>query len=211
MSYRAETFFSPEEKQMISDAVHQVEQRTSGEVAVMVVDESDSYPESRLLAGLIIGTTLSLAITEALAPDSLWIFLAGSIGLGILFGFLTEGVPPLKRFFIPTPRLEALVRTRAEKAFYDQGLYKTRDETGVLFFLSLFERKIWVLADRGIYEKIDRDELQGFASRIGRGIRQGHAAQTIVEMIGEAGSLLALHFPIKNDDTNELSNEVIIG
>ena len=35
-------------------------------------------------------------------------------------------------------------------AFFKEELYRTRDETGILIFISVFEHKVWVLADRGI-------------------------------------------------------------
>ncbi|HSH12815.1 MAG TPA: hypothetical protein VLA15_03675, partial [Desulfurivibrionaceae bacterium] len=60
---KAEEFFSAQDKERIAEAVRQVELRTSGEVAVVVVDESDTYPEGRLLAGGVLGGLLALAVT----------------------------------------------------------------------------------------------------------------------------------------------------
>jgi uncharacterized membrane protein len=42
------------------------------------------------------------------------------------------------------------------EAFYEKGLYKTRKNTGVLFFMSCLRRKVWVLADKGIYGRLNR-------------------------------------------------------
>ncbi len=69
---------------------------------------------------------------------------------------------------------------RAERAFYEKGLYKTRENSGVLFFLSLLERKVWVLADVGIYKKIDQETLNRFANTVSQGIREGRACDALV-------------------------------
>ena len=112
--------------------------------------------------------------------------------------------------FIGLKRREETVRERAVRAFYEKGLYKTRKNTGVLFFLSLLEHKVWVLADRGIYEKIDQETLNRFANSISQGIRDGQACDALCQATKEAGELLARHFPITPGDTDELSNEVMV-
>jgi uncharacterized membrane protein len=46
---KAENFFSARENAEIAAAIKEVEKNTTGEIAVMVVDESDSYPEGNIL------------------------------------------------------------------------------------------------------------------------------------------------------------------
>jgi len=97
------------------------------------------------------------------------------------------------------------------RAFYEKGLYKTRQNTGVLFFLSLLEHKVWVLADKGIYEKIDQDTLNRFAQTVSHGIKEGRACDALCDAMKEAGELLARHFPVIAGDTDELSDKVMTG
>ncbi|MCJ7603193.1 MAG: TPM domain-containing protein [Desulfobulbaceae bacterium] len=207
---KAETFFTEADKKRIADAVRAVERRTAGEVAVMVVDQSDAYPEGQILAGGLIGSLLALAATELFWSGALWVFVVSALVLTALCGWLVHYLPEVKRFFTPNDRLELQVQDRALTAFYEKGLYKTRDESGVLFFISLFEHKVWVLADKGIYEKIRQETLQAYARDIAAGIKDGNAADMLCQAIADVGELLARHFPVKPDDINELSNEVII-
>jgi putative membrane protein len=78
-----------------------------------------------------------------------------------------------------------------------------------LFFLSLLERKVWILADKGIYEKIEQKTLNKFADIVSQGIKDDRACDALCVAIKEAGSLLAEHFPITPDDVDELPDEVI--
>jgi len=208
---KAETFFTETDKKRIVDAVREAELITAGEIAVMVVDQSDAYPEGQMLAGAVIGSLLALAVTELFWTGSLWVFVVSALVLMALCGWLVHYLPAVKRFFTPNDRLELQVRDRALASFYDKGLHKTRDESGVLFFISLFEHKVWVLADRGIYEKIRPETLQAYAHDIAAGIKVGKAADILCQSIADVGDLLARHFPVKPDDSNELANEVIIG
>src|SRR3989304_1439314 len=90
------------------------------------------------------------------------------------------------------------LRELAENEFYRLGIVKTRDSTGILFFLVLEERQFYILADKGIKDKMQERFLNG---EFCKGILFG---------IEEAGKILSAHFPVKTDDTNELSNRVNI-
>ena len=57
------------------------------------------------------------------------------------------------------------------------------------------KRKVWVLADKGIYEKIEQETLNKFAIIVSQGIKEGRACDSLCDAIREAGVLLAKHFP----------------
>ena len=208
---QAEKFFTKAEKEQIAATIGEVEKHTSGEVVAMVVAASDTYPEASLLAGLTIGGLAALLVTDFFLADSLGYFVplltCGTIGVASL----AKIFPPLLRLFIPGRRLETRVAERALRAFYEKKLHTTRDNTWVLFFISLLERKVWILADSGIYQKIPQDALMAHAADIALGIKQGLACNALCRQIEAVGVILAQHFPIKPDDTNELSNQVITG
>ena len=208
---KAEKFFTAGEKAEIAAAIKEVEKNTAGEIAVMVVDESDSYPEGNILAGIIIGGLLSLVITDLFFEDSLTVFAIFFAGLSLATGWITDNVPALKRIFISKNRSAEMVREQAVQFFYEKGLHKTRDATGVFFFISLFEHKVWILADTGIYSRISQQELQVYATDMAQGIRQGGAAAILCREIAKLGEVLAEHFPARQDDENELGNGVIVG
>lgn len=207
----AETFFTEAEGRQIAATIAGVEQKTSGEVAVMVVDESDTYPEASLLAGISLGGLAALLITDLFLADSLGYFVPLMACGAILVGSLAKIFPPLLRLFIPAGRLETRVAQRALRAFYEKKLHNTRDNTGVLFFISLLEHKVWVLADTGIHQNIPQETLMAHAGDIALGIKQRQACSALCREIEAVGVILARHFPVKSDDTNELSNQVITG
>jgi putative membrane protein len=175
----------------------------------MVVDSSDHYPEAEVTGGVLLGSLLSIWITASYFHSSVWWYVPLSFLLFFPSRLLFRKVPALKAAFIGFNRKEHTVRLRAVRAFYEKGLYKTRKNTGVLFFISLLERKVRVLADSGIHEKIGQETLDKFARHISRGIKEGRGCDALCEAIQEAGDLLARYFPITKDDTDELCNTVI--
>lgn len=207
---KAENFFTENENARIAAAIQVVEKNTAGEIAVMVVDQSDSYPEGNILAGIILGGLVSLVITELFFADSLTVFVIFFAGFSLGIGWITAYFPALKRVFIARSRFDELVREQAVQCFYEKGLHRTRDATGVFFFISLFERKVWVLADTGINSMISPEALQAYADDMAQGIRQGNAAAILCREIASLGAVLVEHFPVTPDDENELSNQVIV-
>ncbi len=206
---QAETFFTEEEKARIVNTSREVESRSIGEVAVMVVESSDPYIDAEVIGGVFLGSFMALVLAEFLFHASLWFY----IPLSFLFFFpsryISRKIPAIKASFIGVKRKELSVMQRAIRAFYEKGLYKTKKDTGVLFFLSLFERKVWVLADTGINEKIDQETLNRFANIVSRGIKDGKACEALCAAIKEAGALLEKHFPITPGDIDELPNEIM--
>jgi putative membrane protein len=206
---RAESFFSEEEKKKIAETTQRVESRTTGEIAVMVVDRSDPYREAEVLGGVIFGSLLAMVISLLFFRESLYAYIPLSFVFFFPFRFLGKRFPYLKPVFLGRKRMEETVRQRALLAFYEKGLYRTRFQTGIIIFISLFEHKVWVLADKGIYEKMTQEALNRFAQNVSRGIKEGRACDALCQAIEGIGQLLVEHFPITPGDTNELPNEVL--
>lgn len=206
---RADKFFTAEERELIKKATHDVESRTSGEVVVMVVESSDKYIEAEVIGGMLFGSFVSLMITLLYFHSSIWSYIPLSFLFFFPSMFMFKKIPALKTAFVGAKRKNHAVRHRAVQAFHEKGFYRTKKHTGVLFFISLLERKVWVLADKSIHEKIKQETLDKFARNVSQGIRDGRACDALCETIEEAGVLLAKNFPITPDDKNELSDEII--
>jgi putative membrane protein len=206
---KSEEFFTAEEKERLKAATREVESRTIGEIAVMVVDHSDHYMEAEVLGSALAGSVLSLILTVLFFDSSLWFYIPLSFLFFFPCWFLFIKLAVLKKAFIGLRRKEDAVRLRAERAFFERGLYRTKKNTGVLLFISLLERKVWILADKGIYKKMDQETLNRFAREVSGGIKEGRACDALSQAIREIGAHLAEHFPITPDDTNELSDDVM--
>ncbi len=151
---KAELFFSSAEMERIRNAVAAAEAATSGEIVTMVVAESDSYREAETLGAVLLAGLVSIAVAVVLHHVTIWTYIPLVF---VLFPAARAGMrrmPRLKLPFVGRARLAEAVRERAVRAFYERGLYRTRQETGVLIFISLLEHKVWILGDRGINAKI---------------------------------------------------------
>ncbi len=98
----------------------------------------------------------------------------------------------------------------AVKSFYELGMEKTKDKSGVLIFLLLSERKFQIIGDEGINKKVTKEFWDSLAAKTSDYFRQNKFAEGICYAVNEVGAILKKEFPMKPGDTNELSNEVVI-
>lgn len=225
--------FNDDEREKIANAVKAVEMKTSGEIATMVVDHSDSYREAETLGAVLLAGLLALIVEVLLEYLAVhagiyeWSNGSHKRGLFFLYGisiwtyvpmvfvfffpakFIFKRFPMLKLPLVGRKRVDEAVRERAVRAFYEKGLYKTRDETGVLIFISLMERKVWILGDRGIDRKVSHSTWGEYARELTTGLRENKACEALCNIIGKIGMEVCVHFPRKVDDVNELSDEVL--
>jgi putative membrane protein len=141
--------------------------------------------------------------------ESLWHFLWIFALSYFPFKLLIRHLPALKRRLIHADEISAEVKEQAIIAFLEQGLHHTRDETGILILLSLFEQRVYVLADRGINAVVPTDTWDGIVNTITSGIKRGAACEALCQAIETCGQLLESNFPVKSDDSDELPNLII--
>lgn len=206
---KGDNFFSESEKQQISILVKKTERETSGEIAVMVVDGSDSYREAEILGALMLSAFIALVVAVLLHHVTIWSYIPAVIIFWFPALYLVRGFPRFKLALAGKKRLEESVRERAIRAFFEKGLYRTRGETGVLVFISILEHKVWILGDRGINQRIAPQFWQTLAVELAGRIRDKRAFDGLCTVIEKLGDVLKEHFPKDADDTNELSDEVI--
>ncbi len=210
-----ERFISRADQNKIETCVREAESRTRGEIVVMVVHASYHYPMASLLGAIAFSFPIAVALTRELGgllwagPSNLWLFLGALIPLFLIFHEVVKQFHILKRVFIRGKEMEEEVQEAAHIQFFRKGLYRTREETGVLIYVSVFERRVWVLGDRGINAVIPEAHWNGVAAAIVQAIKAGRPAEGICQAVGEVGRILQEKFPIRPGDQNELKDLIV--
>jgi len=206
---QATTFFSDSDRQRIEAAVQAAEGRTSGEIVPLVVDQSYDYPRTELIGAGCFSLATSLLLSWALGDSSIWVFLPAYLVSFFLFKLLINKSPTIKRRLTHPAEIDAEVEEMAFVSFLQHGLHNTRDRTGILILISLLERRVYVLADQGINDKVPSDTWDSIVKEVVAGIKGGHATDALCSAIGRCGALLEKDFPRREDDTNELPNMIV--
>jgi putative membrane protein len=205
-SNNAKTFFTEEERKRIEQAVNAVEKRTSGEIVPLVVDASYDYPRAEILGAGLFSLASAVFLTWLFGGESVWVFLPLFFLLYFPFKWMIRLCPSLRRRLIHPAEIDAEVEEKALVSFLEGGLHRTRDETGILILISLFERRVYVLADRGINAVVPADTWDEIVHTVTEGIHEGKTCEALCTAIGRCGELLEGPFPVREGDTDELPN-----
>lgn len=210
-----ERFLSKADQEKIEACVRKVESRTQGEIVVMVVPASHHYPLAGLLGASAFAFPAAVALTPMLGglfwvgPFNLWVFLAALIPLFLGFHEAFKHIRILKRSFIHGKEMDEEVHEAAHVQFFHKGLYRTREENGVLIYISVFERRVCLIGDRGINAVIPEAHWNGVVGMIVQAIKDRRQAEGICQAVDEIGRILQEKFPIKQGDQDELQNLIV--
>ena len=225
---------SPSDTDAIEAAIRAAEARTTGELYVVVTEESGDYGETPIAwaAGVaLLGPALlllggvhvsvpdlfggwSAAQVSQAAERAAREALVGAIVLQaalFVLTFLLVAVPPVRRALTPKAFKRERVRRRAVEQFAAKNLHLTRERTGVLVFVSFAERMAELIADEGIAAHVDSHVWDEAMAALVAGLRRGEAGAGVAAAIGLCGEVLAARFPADpQDNPDQLPNNVVV-
>jgi uncharacterized membrane protein len=111
-----------------------------------------------------------------------------------------EGGMPLQSL-----ALRRTARERAAQLFARLGVGNTKDRAGVLIYLLLADRRVEILADRGIHERVGDAAWATICGTMEQAFAAGRFEEGLLAGLAAASDLLARHFPAdEGDNPNEL-------
>ncbi|MEW6354903.1 MAG: hypothetical protein AB1696_01140 [Planctomycetota bacterium] len=219
---RASRLFSDEDKQNISEAVAEAEKKTSGEIVPVVATMSGRYDRAEDIFGLLLAlaavAVFGLIFRLPTLPGDWGQPIAVSVWHTLVLFFITfvagaalaTYVPILARPFVGRRELNEEVMRSARLAFTEFRVRGTKGGTGILIYVSLFERRAAVIGDDPIAGKLDQKQWNEVKDLVIAGLKKGKPTEGICNAIKRCGELLSEHFPIAPGDVNELGNELHI-
>jgi putative membrane protein len=220
---RASQAFSPQDRERINQAVQQAERGTSAEIVPVVASASGRYDRPEDMVGLWLALAAMVVVWFVFpaAPhehgswETAWphwkllAMLAATVLAFVVGTALATYVGPLRRLFTSRTQMADEVAARARGVFYSQAVHHTAGQTGVLIYVSLYERMAAVLADQMVMDKIGQTTLDELRDTLIVGLRGGDVTNAFCQTIQAAGQRLAPVLPPQADDVNELPDALV--
>lgn len=215
---RINKFFSHQDLINIEQAVKDAEKQVSGEIVPVFIEQSDNYPEAALRAGIL--SIMMTAVAILLIDEGLgwkqfvllrneWVFLGSILFGGVIGALATIYITPIKRWMIGTRRMDEHVDAMAKQLFLEHRLFETSNRTGILILVSLFEREVEILGDKGINEKINPEQWLNIVNEMTDLLAKRKNFDAILTGIHMCRDLLINnHFIANGENPNELSDHL---
>ncbi|MCY1077306.1 TPM domain-containing protein [Archangium lansingense] len=99
---------------------------------------------------------------------------------------------------------------RAAQLFEQLGLRRTAEDTGVILYVALSDRKAAVYAGQGVHGAAQPGFWQEVVDALARGFREGSAVTALEAAVERIGDLLRTAVPGEDTRGNELPNVVSV-
>jgi uncharacterized membrane protein len=119
--------------------------------------------------------------------------------------FVVEGALDGKPLFKDQP-----ARERALDIFSRLRIWDTAHNNGVLIYLLLADRKVEIVADRGIDAKVGNAGWQKICAAMESDFRAGNFSGGVIKGIQAVSQKLAAHFPEHGKGPNELPDKPVV-
>lgn len=101
-------------------------------------------------------------------------------------------------------------RERAIEVFSQLRIWDTEYNNGVLIYLLLADRKVEIIADRGVHSKLGQAVWNDICKEMETSFRQSKFEEGVIVGIRKVGTHLEHHYPQDGTKINELSDRPII-
>lgn len=206
-----------QERLRLNQQVADVEKNADVQVVLAVVDRCDVYAElpwkafalGASVAGFLIAL-LNMLGSRCVHCASVLIAVPATLAVGVVSALLCIMVPAFARLFLDTTRAEVEARQYAESLFLSRELFATRRRTGILVLVSLFERRVIILPDIGLKERLSQNAIQEVIACMTTPLASGQIAYAFKKGLNRLESILAVTATGKPGE-NELPDGIIEG
>ena len=194
-------------KDEVARSIREIERATCAEVVVAVRAASGHYRHTDYLLGFALSFAALLVFLfdshefeiDWMPVDSIVAFALGA--------FASTAVPPLRRALTSRRLMRNNVKTSARAAFVDLGIGRTSGRTGILVYVSMFERCVEVVPDIGIDSAVLGAPFTGAIAALDAALHRGASFPRFAEALRALGPILSKALPRMADDVNELPDE----
>ena len=189
----------------IGAAIREIESQTNAEVVVAVRGRSGPYRHADYLFGAILALIgLLFVLFSPFDFHTYWIPF-DVIALFVAGAFVSSRGDWIRRLLTTQNFRVKAARTGAAAMFYEAGIANTSAENGLLIYLSLLERQMEVIADRGILKAVPALQWNHAVFELKR-VAEDADPEKLMSALREVGVLLAEHMPPVGENANELAD-----
>ena len=202
--------FDTKFKKDLYQTIEDIESNSLVELVVMIKAQSGEYRDVSFYAGI-----LTLFITYTYLMFAPAVFEVYSIYFMTVSAFVigysvVEFIPYVKRLLVSKKRQNKQVEIYGRAIFQKGGIRHTKEKVGVLIYVSFFEQKVYILADRGAETAVPAEEWNKINTDFQNIFKKSDFDTELISNLKNCDSIFSKYIPSQEDDVNELPNDLDI-
>jgi len=199
------TKFDQAASRALAQAIRDIEKGTDAEIVIVVRGRSGSYHHADYLFGALVAFLgLLFVLFSPFDFHTYWVPF-DVIALFVAGAFVSSRSDLIRRMLTTEKFRANAARTGAAAMFSEAGIANTHAENGMLIYLSLLERRLEVIADRGILKAVPPLQWNHSVFELKK-IARKPEPEKLIKAVRDLGSLLAEHLPATGENPNELAD-----
>lgn len=195
------------EKKIISKCIEEFELQTQIEFKLIIEKKSYSYNEV-IFTILLVFVFIFWGSVHFLEADFDFNIIYFEALFLVIFSYVFLSKLLVIQYFLPENFKLKKAKERALFLFAREKIYKTQLRSGMLLYYSKLEKKGIFIADEGVKEKINPEQLEHWQAEFNRSINSENFIDELGAFIRTFGVFCHRVWPDETF-TNELSNEVL--
>jgi putative membrane protein len=190
------------------DTIKETEDNSLVEIVVLIKPQSGSYRDIAAWTGIIFSFILYSFFM--LSPFNFDVFLIYGFTVLSFFAiyFLVMTFPQLIFSIIPTKRKDRNVEIMARALFQKGDLRFTSQRIGTLIYFSLYEKKAFILPDRGAETAVPAQEWEKINENFQGVFKSSNLPEAILSALAQCKSVFHEYIPPVENDINELPDDL---
>ncbi|NJA06877.1 hypothetical protein HC024_14265 [Methylococcaceae bacterium WWC4] len=189
------------------EAIKHIERGSQAEVVVVFRARSAEYGSVPLVWGLAAAWLCFTLLMYAPVEFENWLIYYAPL-LAFAFAYAVATLPIIKRFSVRRARLDKAVEILARAIFQKAGIQHTSGKTGLLVYCSLLERRVFLLADRGLEQAIPQPIWRTLQAEFDAVFAAGRPEQALLQALANTADACARYLPVRAGDLNELPDRL---
>jgi putative membrane protein len=194
-------------KVRLEEQISTLERETSVEFVPVFLESSSDYTGTRCFTAALAAVAALAALRGFELNLNQWLESLVLFAVGLPFFFLIHRVPGFARC-IPGPFKRKAVETAAREIFIEEEVFATRERSGVLILVSLFEHAVYVLADKGVQAKAAPEAWAQLGTLLADDFDHKQPGASFFQALSALTEKLKGDFPPSPENPNELSDHL---
>lgn len=200
--------FTEDFRTKLYDTTKDIEDNSLVEIVTIIKPQSSDYKHTALFTSII--ATLIVYTIFIFIPvdiDSYLIYLVTLLSFPVFYLFL-RAFPKLNIKFSKSVERKKNVEIKARAIFQKGGIRFTNERIGTLIYVSLLEKEVFILPDRGAKNAVPDEEWNKINASFQSIFTSENIANSLLDKLAKCKAVFSEYIPTIEHDINELPDNL---
>ncbi len=200
--------FNEDFRTKLYDTIKKIEDNSLVEIVVIIKPSSGKYRDIPVWSGVVFAILLYTFFMFSHIEFDVYLIYVFTVLSFFLAWSSVAATSFVQKLFVKKARKYRNVEINARAIFQKGGIRFTQERIGTLFYVSLLEKMVYILPDRGAENAIPAEEWQNMNDDFQKMFSAVNIADELIVTLNKWQPVFAKYIPPVENDNNELPDDL---